>query len=171
MEEHSENWHQKQLIQWVKQFPWGQFLFHIPNETTGGTGWIARNSQMGCRSGVPDLMLPIPMHGYNGLFIAMKRPGGRLDGIQRKWLAALNEFGYLAVCCKGWEEARGVLQRYMEKTHSAGEAGGVQAADRRGPDPEASCDLQQERRQHNGRVLRSGIAQHDLGRTEKESKQ
>ena len=118
MENHSESWHQKQLIQWVKQFSWGQFLFHIPNETTGGPGWISRNSQMGCRSGVPDLMLPIPMHGYHGLFIEMKRAGGRLDVTQRKWISALAGFGYLAICCHGWEEARDALQRYMEKAHT-----------------------------------------------------
>ena len=120
MEQHSENWHQRQLIQWVKQYPWGQFLFHIPNETTGGRGWIVRNSQMGCRKGVPDLMLPIPMHGYHGLFIEMKKPGGRLDRTQRRWLEALTNLGYLAICCKGWEEARDALQRYMASTYSAG---------------------------------------------------
>ena len=120
MEQHSENWHQRQLIQWVKQYPWGPFLFHIPNETTGGRGWIVRNSQMGCRKGVPDLMLPIPMHGYHGLFIEMKKPGGRLDRTQRRWLEALTNLGYLAICCKGWEEARDALQRYMASTYSAG---------------------------------------------------
>lgn len=118
----TEDQHQKQLIQWVKQFPWGQFLFHIPNETTGGQGWITRNSQMGCRKGVPDLMLPIPMHGYHGLFIEMKRLGGSLESNQKRWLDALNAFGYLAICCKGWEDARDALQRYMEKDDSAGKA-------------------------------------------------
>ena len=113
-----ESWHQKQLIQWVKQFPWGQFLFHIPKETTGGQAWITRNSQMGCRSGVPDLMLPIPMHGYHGLFIEMKKPGGRLEGNQKRWLLALTDLGYLAICCRGWEEARYALQGYMETTHT-----------------------------------------------------
>lgn len=125
MDDHSENWHQKQLIQWVKRFPWGQFLFHIPNETTGGRGWIVRNSQMGCRNGVPDLMLPIPMHGYHGMFVEMKRPGGRLDVSQRKWLAALNELGYYAVCCKGWEEARDALQRYMDAKDSGQQTCGL----------------------------------------------
>ena len=128
MENHSETWHQKQLIQWVKQFPWGQYLFHIPNETTGGQGWIARNSQMGCRRGVPDLMLPIPMHGYHGLFIEMKKPGGRLDGVQRRWLDALTGMGYRAVCCHGWEEARDELSGYMDPADPAGKAGRLQDA-------------------------------------------
>ena len=114
-EEHSENWHQRQLIQWARQFDWGQFLFHIPNETTGGQGWIVRNQQMGCRKGVPDLCLPIPMHGFHGLFIEMKKPRGRTDPNQKKWNAALNQLGYKAVICYGWEEARNVLEGYMAR--------------------------------------------------------
>lgn len=129
MEGHNETWHQRQLIQWTRQFPWGQFLFHIPNETTGGQGWIVRNHQMGCKKGVPDLMLPIPMHGYHGLFIEMKKPGGRMDPAQKKWNAALNKLGYLAVCCYGWEEARDAIQRYMESTHSGQQTGGIQESD------------------------------------------
>jgi len=125
MDQHSENWHQRQLVQWARQFTWGQFLFHIPNETTGGHGWIVRNSQLGCKKGVPDLMLPIPMHGYHGMFIEMKKTGGRLDGTQRKWLNALTQLGYYAICCHGWEEARDALSGYMDETHTAGEAGSL----------------------------------------------
>lgn len=123
MDEHSESWHQRQLVQWVKQYPWGQFLFHIPNETVGGRGWIVRLKQMGCRSGVPDLMLPIPRHGFHGMFIEMKKPGGRLDVSQRKWLKALNDLGYHAVCCSGWEAAKDALQGYMEEIHTETETG------------------------------------------------
>ena len=125
MDDHSENWHQKQLIQWAKQYPWGQYLFHIPNETTGGQGWIVRNSQMGCKKGVPDLMLPIPMHGHHGMFIEMKKPGGHMDANQRKWISALQDLGYYAVCCKGWEDARDALQRYMEKADTSGQTRGI----------------------------------------------
>ena len=125
-EDHNETWHQRQLIQWCRQFPWGQFLFHIPNESVGGQGWIVRNRQMGCRRGVPDLELPVPMHGYHGLFIEMKRPRGRLSADQEKWLKALNQLGYKAVCCKGWEEARDEICRYMEASDPGREAEGVQ---------------------------------------------
>lgn len=108
----SETWHQKQLIQWTRQYPWGQFLYHIPNETTGGQGWIVRNRQMGCKKGVPDLCLPIPMCGYHGLYIEMKTEKGKLSLEQKRWLQMLNEAGYYAVECRGWEEARKVLERY-----------------------------------------------------------
>lgn len=118
MDNHDESWHQKQLIQWSRQFPWGQFLFHIPNESVGGQGWLVRNSQMGCKKGVPDLMLPIPMHGHHGMFIEMKKPGGRLSSSQEKWIRTLNQLGYIAVCCHGWEEARDAIQGYLESSDS-----------------------------------------------------
>ena len=125
MDEHNENWHQRQLIQWARQFAWGQYLFHIPNETTGGRGWIVRNNQMGCKKGVPDLMLPIPMHGYHGMFIEMKKPGGRLSYPQRKWLNVLNMLGYFAICCEGWEAASDALQRYMEEEDTGQQTDGI----------------------------------------------
>jgi len=129
MDEHNENWHQRQLIQWCRQFSWGQFLFHIPNETTGGQGWITRNRQMGCRKGVPDLMLPVPMHGFHGLFIEMKKPGGRMDEMQKRWLKVLEQFGYKAICCKGWEEAKDALQGYMETKADAVSSSGLRSDD------------------------------------------
>ena len=104
---------QRQLIQYARTKPWGQFLFHIPNESVDGMGWVIRNRQMGMRKGVPDLMLPIPMHGYHGLFIEMKAPGGRLSNEQKAWLKALNTFGYKAVVCVGWEAAKSEIEGYM----------------------------------------------------------
>ena len=74
---------------------------------------MIRNRQMGMRKGVPDLMLPVPMHGYHGLFIEMKAKNGRLSPEQKNWISALNTFGYLAVVCKGWEEAKKKLEEYM----------------------------------------------------------
>ena len=109
----SESDEQRQLIQWCRGKPWGQFLFHIPNESVGGMGWIVRNRQLGMKKGVPDLMLPIPMHGYHGLFIEMKTAkGGQLSEEQKRWILALVQFGYKAVVCKGWEEARKELEEY-----------------------------------------------------------
>lgn len=105
---------QRQLIQYARGKPWGQFLFHIANESVGGYGWMVRNRQMGMRKGVPDLMLPVPMKGYHGLFIELKTDSGRLSEEQRRWLNALNKFGYLAVMCRGWEQARDEIERYME---------------------------------------------------------
>lgn len=111
----TEDQEQKQLIQWCRTRPELQFIFHIPNESVGGHGWLIRNRQLGVRKGIPDLMLPIPMHGYHGLFIEMKRSnGGVVSSEQKAWLSALNGFGYRAVVCHGWEEARKELMDYLD---------------------------------------------------------
>lgn len=111
----SEVWEQEQLIQWCRTDPRFQFLFHIPNESVGGYGWIARNRQMGCKKGVPDLFYPVPMNGYHGLFVEMKKKkGGRLSPEQKKWLKVLKDFGYQVAVCNGWEEGKEVLLEYVK---------------------------------------------------------
>ena len=114
----TESWEQKQLIQWCRTDPRLQYLFHIPNESVGGRGWLVRNRQMGVKSGVPDLMLPIPRNGYHGLFIEMKTVGGRLSEHQKKWIEALNQLGYLAVVAYGWEDARCKILNYLSTATS-----------------------------------------------------
>ena len=115
----TESQEQRQLIQWCRTDPRLQFIFHIPNESVGGPGWlvrnrqIVRNRQMGVRSGVPDLFYPVPMKGYHGLFIEMKTKTGRLSAVQKRWLNALNEMGYLAVVAHGWEEAKCQIMDYL----------------------------------------------------------
>lgn len=140
-DKYSESWHQRQLIQWCRQFSWGQYLFHIPNETTGGQGWIIRNRQMGCKKGVPDLFLPVPTGKYHGLFIEMKKLGGLASDSQRRWNAALNGLGYLAVYCYGWEDAKNVLLRYMAQTDSGEQIDGVPEVTERRDDNSLESDL------------------------------
>ena len=104
----TEDWEQRQLVQWCRKYPWGQLLFHIPNENHH------HDTDIGVRAGVPDLFLPIPMHGMHGLFVEMKKAdGGRLSESQKRWLGWLGELGYEAVCCHGWLEAKDVIGRYM----------------------------------------------------------
>ena len=120
----SEDNEQKQLIQWAKTIPEGQFLYHIPNENVAGRKWGVRNRQLGVRSGVPDLCLPIPAGGYHGLYIELKTTQGKTSEQQDRWLAALNTFGYLAVVCHGWEEGRDAIVDYLKPLH-----GGAMGAD------------------------------------------
>ena len=109
----TESQEQRQLIQWCRTDPRLQYLFHIPNESVGGQGWLIRNRQMGVKAGVPDLFYPVPLHGYHGLFIEMKAAKGRLRPEQERWIKILDTFGYKTAVCHGWEEARGVLEEYL----------------------------------------------------------
>lgn len=113
----SEDWEQMQLVQWARQYPEFQYLFHIANESTGGYGWRSRLSKMGCKNGVPDLFYPVPIGGRHGLFIEMKRKGGGVvSAAQRRWIDVLTSFGYGAVVCRGWEEARDALLDYTGRS-------------------------------------------------------
>lgn len=109
----TESDEQRQLIQWCRSDPRFQFLFHIPNESVGGQGWLIRNRQLGVKNGVPDLFYPVPMNGYHGLFIEMKSQNGRLRPEQKKWLKVLEELGYKTAVCHGWESARDTLKEYV----------------------------------------------------------
>lgn len=113
----TESQEQKQLIQWCRTDPRLQYLFHIPNESVGGQGWIIRNRQMGVKPGVPDLFYPVPLNGYHGLFIEMKAGKGRLSPAQQRWHEVLKKFGYQVEVCHGWEEAKRALEQYLQSNH------------------------------------------------------
>ena len=113
----TETQEQKQLIQWCRSDPRLQYLFHIPNESVGGQGWLIRNRQLGVRAGVPDLFYPVPLNGFHGLFIEMKASNGRVRPEQKRWLDALETFGYKCVVAHGWIEAKEALEEYMDDSN------------------------------------------------------
>ncbi len=110
----TETQEQKQLIQWCRSDPRLQYLYHIPNESVGGQGWLIRNRQLGVRAGVPDLFYPVPLNGFHGLFIEMKASNGRVRPEQKRWLDALETFGYKCVVAHGWIEAKEALEEYLD---------------------------------------------------------
>ena len=110
---------QEAVIRWAEMstgmYPELALLFHIPN---GGSRRDAREGahfkKLGVKAGVPDLFLPVARNGYHGLFIEMKRTkGGRTSEEQREWIAELNKAGYSAVVCKGWQEAKEEILKYL----------------------------------------------------------
>lgn len=93
-------------------------LFAIPN---GGkrdaiTGKILKDE--GVRAGIPDLFLAVPrMNGdpKHGLFIEMKkRKGGRVSQAQKEMIANLNDEGYAAVVCQGFQQAVLAIEMYLK---------------------------------------------------------
>ena len=64
---------------------------------------------------MPDICLPVARYPWHGLYIELKRrKGGRLSDEQTKWLARLEEQGYRAVRCDGWEAAAIEITRYLK---------------------------------------------------------
>lgn len=117
----SEHDEQVNLIQWFrfKSELFGiseQLLFAIPN---GGQRNIITASKLkaeGVKAGVPDLFLAYPNRRHCGLFIEMKRESnGRVSDAQKGFLKLLNETGYLAVVCKGWQAAADTIEQYLKE--------------------------------------------------------
>lgn len=89
-------------------------IFAIPNGGSRHKVEAMRLKMEGVRAGVPDLFLPVATGGKHGLFIEMKRTkGGTISPEQKDWLAHLNEQGYRAEVCKGFEAAKAVIQDYF----------------------------------------------------------
>lgn len=129
----SEFVEQCQVVSWLKQ----QYPNVLFTASAGGArtsiGTAVKMKKMGYSKGCPDIMIfekaicyekyTIPNSSitdrrkveYSGLFIELKREdGGFLSLEQRHWIDKLNERGYKAVVAKGFEEAKQVIQEYLE---------------------------------------------------------
>ncbi len=78
--------------------------------------WEAMEAKRsGMKSGVPDLCFPVPMQGFGGLYVEMKRKeGGLLAPMQKYWLAFLEYYNYKAVVCNGADAALPVIDAYFK---------------------------------------------------------
>lgn len=115
----SESEEQQMLFRWAGtmeyRYPELQLLHHVPNEGKRSKASGGRLRSEGLKRGVPDLFLPVARGGYHGLFMELKRrKGGKVSDDQKRWIAALQEQGYRAIVCYGWEEAAREMKRYLD---------------------------------------------------------
>lgn len=109
---------------WSREYPELKYMFAIHNQGHGDVIRGGRARAEGVKAGVPDIMLPVVhrspfMMPCAGLFIELKRPKTvKRQGIaadkQFEWHAYLNDAGYIAVICYGWEHATHTIRNYME---------------------------------------------------------
>lgn len=97
----------------VKTMPGLAMLFAIPNggARTAVTGAMLKRE--GVKKGVPDLFLACPRKACGGLFIEMKKKGGKVSIEQREWLAKFIFQGYQAEVCYSFDEAKAVIMKYL----------------------------------------------------------
>ena len=117
MRAENEGYEQAALFEWAEYqaavMQELQLLYHIPNGGLRSKSEAARMKRQGVKAGVPDLLLPVARGGWHGLYIEMKAEGGRASTEQKKWIAALQEQGYRAEICVGWEAAAKLLTEYL----------------------------------------------------------
>jgi hypothetical protein len=71
----------------------------------------------GMKKGYPDLFLPVAAGNWHGLFIELKRKGGKASDVSAEqlwWLAELKAQGYCTRVAFGWEQAVQQIQQYLE---------------------------------------------------------
>lgn len=109
---------QTALFRWAAysaaKYPALRLMFAIPNGGSRHPAEAAHMKAQGVKPGVPDICLPVPVGRYAALYIELKRKkGGRVSDEQRGWIEALNRAGNRAVVCRGWDEAREEIVRYL----------------------------------------------------------
>ena len=109
---------QEAIFRWAElnknKYPELALLYHIPNGGSRNKIEAANLKRQGVKAGVPDICLPVARGEYHGLYIELKHGKNKLSDLQREWLAWLNEQGYLALCVYGWEDAVGIIERYLK---------------------------------------------------------
>jgi len=121
---------QCKLFDWIRTIPELEGnAFHIANErkTHPMRGLLLK--RMGVLSGVSDIFVAIPKGGFHGLFLELKAGNNKLSEHQRLFLDKMNQNGYLAICCTGYEAAKAIILTYLGKScceslnHPSGQGG------------------------------------------------
>jgi hypothetical protein len=113
----TEHGHQSALCQWIavegsQRFPGLEMIFAIPNGGDRKPHVAAALKAEGTKPGVPDMMLPLPVGFYPGLFLEMKRPNGVVRDEQERWHRKLRHCGYAVVVAYDWIAAAHALAEY-----------------------------------------------------------
>ena len=113
-----EHQHQVRLFKWAKrvvgQYPRIGLMYAIPNGGYRGglEGW--RLKEEGVKAGMPDIHLPVAVGGYTGLWIEMKTAVGKLSAAQKEVIGELRECGHRVEVCRGYPEAKAVIDDYYK---------------------------------------------------------
>lgn len=112
-----ESQEQKTLFDWWRAYSRHAMhlvMYQIPNGGRWDKITGARMKAEGVVAGVPDIFLAVSRQGFHGLYIELKRQqGGRLEKSQKDIIDRLRYAGYRVEVCKGWWEARDVIENYL----------------------------------------------------------
>ena len=98
----------------MSRYPDLDMLVHTPNEGKRSKAQGAKLKREGLRKGFPDISLCVAKGPYHGLYIELKRRKGyNITPEQKEWIIKLNEKGYAAAFCFGWEEAWEFIHAYL----------------------------------------------------------
>jgi hypothetical protein len=92
-------------------------LYAIPNGGQRSRVTATRLKTEGVKAGMPDLHLPVACGPYHGLFIEMKKKGGKTSDKQKDIIRQLRNEGMYCCVCDSWKDAVKVLETYLTQTN------------------------------------------------------
>ena len=114
------NEHQMQcaLIQWCSiantAYPHIDKIFAIPNGGQRHVATAVKLKKEGVKKGIPDLFLPVPRHGYHGLFVELKYGGNRPSPPQREFIEFAKNQHYATAVIYSVDQGIKTIQKYYE---------------------------------------------------------
>ena len=110
----SEHIEQVELVARVRHFHPGTLVFAIPNGGARLKQEAVRLKAEGVLAGVPDLLVPEPRGPYHGLFVEMKRVGGKATADQHRLIRGLRKRGYCVLLGdRGSDHAFALVEDYL----------------------------------------------------------
>lgn len=109
----SESSEQTLLVARVRNFHPELVFMSIPNGGKRDIRVAAQMKREGVLAGAPDLFLAEPRENKHGLFIEMKKIGGRTSSNQNDVIDKLRAKGYEVFVCEGANEAYSMLLAYV----------------------------------------------------------
>ncbi len=113
-----ESVEQTMIFQWARMIgnrhPEVNLMYAVPNGGSRNRIEAANLKKQGVKAGVPDICLPVARQEFHGLYIELKRKkGSGTSTEQKEWIEQLEQQGYKAVICFGFDDAKQVLEEYL----------------------------------------------------------
>lgn len=109
---------QAALFRWMQvrhPLAW-KLAYHVPNGGHRVKAVAAKLKAQGVKAGVSDICLPMARGGWFGLYIEFKATpphAAPVSDSQTAFLMAVEQQGYMAIVCRGMDEAMQVIDGYM----------------------------------------------------------
>lgn len=91
------------------------FYFHPHNESKRSPYERFLIKVMRLRPGIPDLLIPLPKKGKNGMAVEFKIKPNKLTKNQLKIINILNSYNWNVIICYSFEEAKIHIDKYLEE--------------------------------------------------------
>lgn len=88
-------------------------MYHVPNEGKRTNGAVLKAA--GMKSGVPDVVLPVPCNGFHGLYLEMKYGKNKTTAEQEAFMTMLRQQGYKTAVAYGFEDAKAEILAYLQE--------------------------------------------------------